>query len=339
MFSAWPAVIVATAVSLVLTPLLGRWLSSHGLVDQPGLRRSHEVPTPRGGGLAMMVAVVTALAVSPVAVDQWAPPAVFVVGLGWLGWLDDVRDRHPYVRLGIQLGLTGGALWLVGGVAAVAFLGTSLAFPLLWTALAWIAVIWLINLHNFMDGSDGLAAMQGIWSGLVLGGLLLIAGQEAVGTLGLVLAGAMAGFLVWNHPPARIFMGDAGSLVLGGAVAFMALAGAATGTVSIWLSFIVTSVFVVDATATLALRVIRGQQWYTAHRQHAYQRLIAYGWGHGRVLLLYALINGLMVLPTALVAVAYPHLDAVLAGMLALVLSGGWWIVQSATTMENEQHE
>lgn len=337
--SAWPALAVAAAFSLLLTPLLGKWLSRRGLVDQPGARRSHDAPTPRGGGLATMAAILAALALAPLPISHWWPAAIFVVGLGLLGWFDDVRDRHPMVRLGIQVVLTGGAVWLVGGVGAVTFLGVPVALPLLWSVLAWIAVIWLTNLHNFMDGADGLAAMQGVWSGLMLGGLLLTSGQDTAGTLGLALAGAMAGFLVWNRPPARIFMGDAGSMALGAAVAFMALVGAASGTVSIWLSFIVTSVFVVDATATLVMRVGRGQRWYTPHRQHAYQRLIAVGWGHGRVLLLYALINGLIVLPTALIAAAYPELDVVLAAMLALVLSGGWWIVQSATTTESEQHE
>jgi Fuc2NAc and GlcNAc transferase len=332
----WMAPLIAAVAAVILTPMLRRWLLHCNLVDLPGERRSHSMPTPRGGGLAVIVAMILAIVVcGPV---WWS--GLFLLGLlGMLGWVEDRHEIDPAIRLMAQGVFAVLALWLIGGVATVDILGYTVRVPWLWTLLSGIAVVWLINLHNFMDGSDGLAAMQGIWSGLAMGLLMVHDGLVAPAVLALAMAGGFAGFLVWNCPPARIFMGDAGSLALGGGVAILALIGAASGAVSVWVSLIVTSLFVVDATATLVMRVIQGEQWYTAHRQHAYQCLITAGWGHGHVLTLYAAINLLVVLPVAILATAHPHLEAVLAFALAGLLAGGWWVIQSATTTENQRHE
>lgn len=334
----WLVPVCAAVCAAVLTPLVRRWLVRRNLVDLPDPRRLHTVPTPRGGGIAVIVAIIVTIVVAAFP-GQWWFALTFLTVLGVLGWIDDRFDLLPILRLGVQTILAVLALWHVGAIDTVAIVGHAVSAPWLWTPLALIAAIWLFNLHNFMDGSDGLAAMQGVWSGLAMGVLLLDGEVAGAGVFGLAVAGAFGGFLVWNRPPARIFMGDVGSLALGGSFAFLALAGAATGAVSIWISFMVSSVFVVDATATLLVRAWRGERWYTAHRQHAYQRLIASGWSHAGVLLLYAAINVGVVLPGVVISVVYPQLDALVAAGIALLLTGGWWLAQSATITENERHE
>ncbi len=333
----WLSLPVAFILACALTPLLRHWLLRKNLVDLPGDRRSHTVPTPRGGGLAIAVALL--LAVILAGDPPWWPGLLAVAVLAVLGGLDDRAELHPGVRLVVQSAVALFGLWWFGPVTLVAVVEHAFHWPWLWTPLAGIAVVWLINLHNFMDGSDGLAAMQGVWSGLGFAAVMWLHDQAAAATFALAMAGGFAGFLLWNRPPARIFMGDVGSMVLGGSVAMLALFGAVSGAVSVWGSLILTSVFVVDATATLARRVGRGERWYTAHRQHAYQRLIVAGWSHGQVLALYAVTNLLLVMPAAWAAVAYPELGAVIAIGLIVLLAGGWWVIQSATTTENQRHE
>ncbi len=331
----WAVALIAALITGLLTPFLRDWLIRRNLVDLPGARRSHSVPTPRGGGMAVVSAVIVANLVSGL---PWWPGLFLLLILGILGWVEDWHELSPLPRLAVQAVIAVLALWLIGPVTSVWIFGWMIHLPWFWTLLSGIAIVWLINLHNFMDGSDGLAAMQGFWSGLAMAGLMLRAELFIHAVFALALAGGYAGFLFWNRPPARIFMGDSGSMALGGGVALLALAGAASGEVSIWVSLIVTSLFVVDATATLARRVINGEQWYNAHRQHAYQRLIAAGWGHGSVLVLYGAINLGLVLPVTLLAIAHPQLEAMLAFILVGLLLGGWWVIQIATNRENRLH-
>lgn len=333
MAAGWSIVALAFCLSLVLTPVVRAWLRHRGLVDQPGLRRSHRTPTPRGGGLALVAAL--SLALIWAAGFDGLVAVVLVLALAAIGWLDDIHDLPVRWRLAGQLTVALLMLGYAGPIAGVALGGRILEWPWLWSALAVIAVVWLVNLHNFMDGSDGLAAMQGTWTGLVLGTLLYAGGAPVAGAAGLALAGACLGFAVWNRPPARIFMGDVGSVSLGGVVGLLALVGAASGQVSIWLSLIVCALFVVDATATLLGRAAGGARWYTAHREHAYQRLIRAGWSHGRVLVLYTMVNVVLVLPVLLLALRYPAWEAVFAGGLALVLTAAWYLVRTVTEKEN----
>lgn len=327
----WPLFAAAGLTALLVWPLRS-WLLRRELLDHPDPRRSHRLPTPRGGGLAIAAAMACVLVLA--AGGQGLPVLIALLALAGLGWLDDVRDLPVRWRLLFQLLIAVGLLLYTGPVASVSVFQIALAWPWLWSILALVAVVWLINLHNFMDGSDGLAAMQGAWSGLALGALLSGAEMPTLALTAFILAGACLGFLVWNRPPARVFMGDTGSVTVGGVIAVLALGGAADGTVSIWQSLIVCSLFVVDATATLVGRVVRGARWYTPHRDHAYQRLIGGGWGHGRVLVLYTLLNLLVVLPVLLLAIRYPFWEMALALGLIGALAWLWSAVHRATTKE-----
>lgn len=333
----WLVPAVAAGLTLILVWPLRRYLLVRNLVDLPDSRRSHAVPTPRGGGLAMAAGLGLAGLFLVLRYGQgWSLLLLFML-LSGLGWLDDRHDLNVVWRLLVQLAIASFAVISVGVPAVIEFGPLSVASGPLLTMLAIVAVVWLINLHNFMDGSDGLAAGQGIWSGLAFGLAFSLSQAWFEALVAFSLTGACLGFLYWNRPPARVFMGDSGSLLLGGSVAWLALSGAASGTVGVLTSAIICSLFVVDASATLLRRMMAGQRWYNPHRSHAYQRLITSGWSHGRVLALYGLINGLIVLPMFLIGLFHPELEFWLTMLLAGLLIAGWGCLQSKADGDEEK--
>lgn len=261
----------------------GAWLAiryarRRALLDHPGERRSHAVPTPRGGGVAIAVALLVATTWL-----AWRLPgdaamlAGFGIGLALVslvGWMDDHRPLSPALRLGVH-GASGalfaaGTWWQTGDPAS--------------SATAFIAPVVLVNVWNFMDGIDGLAATQAILVASVAAALAGPAGAA----LGVALAAATLGFLPWNFPRARVFLGDVGSgalgFALGGLVAF---AVSAQGPRALALCLLPLSAFMLDAGLTLARRVLRRERWWQPHVSHAYQRA-ARAHGHVRVTSAYA---------------------------------------------------
>lgn len=275
--------LLASAAIAALGARVARWHAlRHQLLDQPGERRSHKVPTPRGGGLGIALAWGLAWLLAPWLLPVPGTLAIAVLAglllVAGAGFIDDHRSLSAWWRLAAHL--VAGALL----AAALAFNG---AEP--WEVLfALVAVPTLVNVWNFMDGIDGLAASQAI---LVSLALALLAGvATALALLPLVLAAACIGFLPMNFPRARIFLGDVGSGTLGYAVAVSAslLAWAdQAGAAILPVLLLPLSAFLVDATLTLARRIVRGEKWWTPHVQHSYQQL-AFSFGdHRPVTLLY----------------------------------------------------
>ena len=172
-----------------------------------------------------------------------------------------------------------------------------------------------------------MAGFQGVFAGLVMTVLFIRGDQYAMAVLSLAVAASCAGFLPLNFPQARIFMGDVASVPLGFIFASMAVYGLHTGVISLALSVLIMSVFIVDATLTLLARVFAGERWYTAHNQHVYQRLIAEGWSHSRVLVIYQVINVILVLPAIVLAAMYTQYVIVTVGLTLLILGAGWYTV------------
>lgn len=325
-------------LALLLMPLVRRYALYRGLIDRPEARRSHARPTPRGGGIAMGAALVPALAwaLAPSGLPVYAPPLLLIF---LLGLVDDHRAVPVRVRLACQ---SVAALWLVaglGGVSGVDIAGFRLEAPWLWSPLAVVAVVWLVNLHNFMDGANGIAAGQGIFVGLVYGGLCTAGAEPGMAVVAFGLAAVCLAFLPWNLLGRGFFMGDSGSMLVGLVVALLAVTGAIGGVVSIWQSLLLSAVFVVDATTTLVIRLRAGQRWYTPHRHHAYQRLVAAGIPHAGVAILYAAVNILVVLPAVMVSVAAPRLDIVLAAMVCAILVAGYRLACRFTDIKVEQKQ
>lgn len=277
--------LAAVALAAAAGAWLARWHAlRRGLLDLPGERRSHAVPTPRGGGIGIVLAWSMACAVLGMRGVLPLPVAVAAAGgmllVGGIGYIDDHRPLSPWFRLAVHV-LAGACL---GAGVLLAAGGPWLAL----LALASVAV--LVNVWNFMDGIDGLATSQAALAALGLG--LLSPGNAQVVLPALLLAAACLGFLPFNFPKARIFLGDVGSGALGFALAALVvllLAGAETGEAPglLLLAFLPLSAFLVDASLTLLGRMLRRERWWTAHVEHAYQRLVARGGSHAPVTIAY----------------------------------------------------
>jgi Fuc2NAc and GlcNAc transferase len=276
---------------------------------------------PRGGGVAIVIPTMLVLPVLG-ALKMAAWPLVWgLVGGGALvaviGYLDDRLHVPPGWRLaGHFVAATWLLVWL-GGAPPVPVFGSLLELGWVGAGLAALYLVWMLNLTNFMDGIDGIAAVETIT--VCLGGALLYASAGLAASecaLPLVLASGAAGFLLWNWPPARIFMGDAGSGFLGLMLAAFSLrAGYASPNLS-WSWVILLGVFIVDATVTLVRRVVRGEKFYEAHRSHAYQHA-ARRWGaHKPVTMVAGAINLCWLLPISLLVAR-----GMLAGLLGVVVA------------------
>ncbi len=259
------------------------------ILDHPNSRSLHESATPRGGGLAIFVAVVIsgtiAAALYGTSSDLlWLGiAALMIAGVSFL-------DDWLTINLGYRIAVHFFAAYLIirEGLAleSLALPGVVWPFPEpVATAFSLLFVVWMVNLYNFMDGMDGFAAgmaVMGFGSFALLG---WFAGDTRFMALNLIIAAAAAGFLVFNFPPAKIFMGDLGSSLLGFLAAAFALWAERDGLFPLWVSVLIFSPFIVDATITLLRRILRREKFWQAHKTHYYQRLVQLGWGHRRTVL------------------------------------------------------
>lgn len=286
-----------------------RAIHNHRL-DYPNHRSSHSVPTPTGGGMAIVVTFLLALIYF--AVFSNLKTSIFTAFMGGgvlvavIGYLDDLRDIPVSVRLpGHFLAAIWATVWL-GGVPTLDLGFAALNLGWFGYIISVLGLVWLLNLYNFMDGIDGLSASEAVFVAGFGGILLLADGVDAVGWSALALAAAAAGFLFWNWPKAKIFMGDVGSGFLGYVFGIFVITCADQPGVSMWVWLLLLSVFIVDATITLLRRLTRGEKVYEAHRSHAYQHAATLLNSHLRVTLGIIGINVAFVTPLALLAWQFP---------------------------------
>jgi Fuc2NAc and GlcNAc transferase len=310
---------LACAVALLswlLTGALRRYALAQRLLDHPNERSSHTVPTPRGGGVAIVVAfcagVLLLLATSHVQPrGAWA---ILGAGLGVaiVGFVDDHRHIAARWRLLAHFVAAAWALVWLGGLPALPLAGTAIDLGAIGSALAAVLLVWLLNLYNFMDGIDGIAGTEAITVAAPGAALWWLATGSAEALVPLLLAAAAFGFLLWNLPPARIFMGDAGSGFLGLVFGVLAVWSAHQQPQLFWTWLVLRGVFVVDATVTLLRRLWRRERVYQAHRSHAYQYAARVHGGHRPVTLAVAAINLLWLAPLAAL-IALGAIDGLLA--------------------------
>jgi Fuc2NAc and GlcNAc transferase len=277
----------ALAAGWAGTGLVRRYALEKNVLDVPNDRSSHRVPTPRGGGMAIVLAALAAVAALT---GMGLLPARVGAALGGgglmvaaIGWKDDHGGVSAPARALVHFAAAAWAVGWLGGLPSIGVGVGTIALGPFGAALAVLGIVWMTNLYNFMDGIDGIAGGEAVTTGLVGGGLLLAAGQPGLAAAALALAGAGAGFLVWNWHPARIFMGDVGSGFLGFAFATLAVASERAGAVPLLAWVLLLGAFVFDATATLLRRARAGERWHQAHRSHAYQRAVQAGHSHARV--------------------------------------------------------
>jgi len=311
--------LLISTLSAFLTGMVRRYALARSLLDVPNARSSHSVPTPRGGGVAIVVSALLGLPVlSAAGVLSW--PALWaLLGAGGfialVGFLDDHGHIAARWRLLAHFVAAFWALAWLGAPPLVLF-GAETDLGWIGFGLAAVYLVWLLNLYNFMDGIDGIASVEAIC--VCAGGALLylVAGHAGPAMAPLVIGAAAAGFLFWNFPPAKIFMGDAGSGFLGIVLGVMSLHAAWASPQLFWSWVILLGVFVVDATFTLLRRLLRGDKVYEAHRSHAYQHASRRFGRHLPVTLAVAVIDLLWLLPIAL-WVGVGGLDGLLGVVLA----------------------
>jgi len=272
------------------------WLTRKNVLDHPNERSSHSEPTPRGGGLAILAAVLPALIVVHFSIpgqnNSIITLVVLTAVLGLVSWVDDTRNLKPAVRLVAQISTVLLAILFssINPIPALQFLPSVLQIAII--VLGWV---WFINLFNFMDGIDGLAAVEtiSISAGAVLIGTFQGEPDAALILPGLILMAASLGFFIWNWAPAKIFLGDVGSVTLGFLLGWLLLIMAAKGFLA--AAIILPLYFIVDATWTLFARIIRREKIWVAHSQHFYQRAVKRGLSHGRVTFAVFVLNALLI--------------------------------------------
>lgn len=303
------------------------------LLDHPTDRSLHISPTPRTGGLAILGSVAAGLLLSwmlewfggglwRLELGAQTDAGLWIMGtalvIGAVSFWDDRAGLPPGVRFGVHGVAAGGVAWGAGLTV------TAIPIPLLGIlSLGWMAIpftilclMWMTNLYNFMDGMDGFAGGMTVLGFGLLSFVAWTGGHQAIAILSLLVVGAAGGFLSYNMPPARIFMGDIGSVSLGFLAGAFAVMGIHDGLFDMWVPLLIFSPFIVDATATLIRRLLRREKVWQAHREHYYQRLVLAGWGHRKTVLAeYAIM-----LACGLSAVVYGYAGE--AGRLAIL--AGW---------------
>lgn len=320
-------------MSVVITAIVLQLASRAKLIAVPVDRSSHNSPTPVGGGLAIVGAYLAGLLfllwTGIVSASELEVLAVSLA-VAMVGLIDDRRHVDFRLRLIVQFAAVFVAMVWIGGIPHPATFGIFTGgSAVVWIVLA-LTLLWMTNLYNFMDGIDGFAGVQTFFVGLAAAGLLIHGEDYGLALLCLFLAAGATGFLVWNWPPARIFMGDVGSGFIGFTLGVVAILSIMHESMSLWSWLLLMGCFIVDATLTLLRRIVAGQRWYEAHCSHAFQKAARKLGSHQRVTVGLLLINVIWLLPMATLATIHPEYGVYLAvigliplGILALWLGAG----------------
>ncbi len=297
-------------VAVVLTLLVRILAIQTQTLAHPTQRSSHTVPTPVGGGVAIVVCYIVVLAILASSRD-FPPPEIVVLAAGLpvaiVGLVDDRVHLSARLRIAIQVICALFAVMYAGAIPPL--LIGELEFHgliFVWVILP-LALVWMSNLYNFMDGIDGIAGMEAAFVSFAAAAFLFANGDVLLGLLCLGLFSGAAGFLVWNWPPAKIFMGDVGSGFLGLTFAAIALLSHVHGSMSLWSWLLLLACFITDASVTLVRRIMKGNAFYEAHRQHAYQHASRSSGSHLKVTLAVFAINVFWLLPLAWLATLHPE--------------------------------
>lgn len=297
--------VAAFFLSMLITEAVRRLAQKMALIDIPVDRSLHSVPTPRGGGLGIALSVILVgtlwFTIVPTSNDA-VPVILFSTMAALLGFWDDRRPLSAKFRLTVQFGLA--VLLLIAFYvqfppdAFNSIFGVELPLAITLPILT-LAMVWITNLYNFMDGSDGLAASQAVTVFVSLALLCFLNDEPEVAVTSTLVAAASLGFLTRNWPPAKIFMGDVGSIFLGYISSATIIWVSLRGEINFYAAICLHGAFIVDATVTLITRYRLGKVTHQAHRTHAYQRWIQSGKSHKFIALSYSLVNLFWLLPFA----------------------------------------
>lgn len=308
------------------------WLmrSRKSMLDMPNARSLHSTPTPRSGGLAILAGIVVGVTIHDCAIERGQAVGTALGVLVVVSLLDDVRGTPVFLRLAVHFLSAAIALAVVFDSHMFSTGIDSIASILTWIG-ALLFLVWMINLYNFMDGMDGFAGGMAVIGFGAFGYLGWLADSPSFMVLSIIVAAAAAGFLLFNFPPARIFMGDTGSSVLGFLVGVFILWAHQFGLFPLWIGVLVFSPFIADATVTLLRRVLSAERVWEAHKTHYYQRLVQLGWGHRKTVLVEYGVMCLAALGAVVATRSSPLVQWLLIGLFAVLYSAAAVII---TTIE-----
>ncbi|MEA3809193.1 Undecaprenyl-phosphate N-acetylglucosaminyl 1-phosphate transferase [Enterobacter hormaechei] len=317
-------VIFAFLATCALTWGLRGYAIKHNVIDRPNQRSSHSVPTPRGGGVAIVLTLLVALVwfyfSRVLTLDSFL--GLFIPGgiVAIIGFLDDHGHIAARWRLLMHFLASAIGMYFLGNFPVITLFGFELSLSWIGMILGCVYLVWMLNLYNFMDGINGLASAEAITFAACSAVLIAINGYidapESIYPLTLALIGAAAGFIVWNFPKAKIFMGDAGSGFLGITIGLMILHIGKVDTHFFIAELCLLGVFIVDATTTLLRRVVGGKKVYEAHASHSYQILARKYGSHVPVTLMAIAVNVLWLFPIAFL-IASAKIDGVVGLIVA----------------------
>ena len=326
-WSIWFA--TALVASAVLTRRMIAWAGACGMIDTPNARSSHAHPTPRGGGLAIVIVVILAATLAVVLHPESLWPVVGVaVGallVAAVSWMDDIRSLKNSIRLTVHSIAAIGATALLGPVTQVE-LGSLATIDL--GLAAWpLTLLWIVgltNAFNFMDGIDGIAGVTAVAAGLAIAAAAGFFHAAAIAGISAALAAAALGFLSCNWPPAKIFMGDVGSAFCGFLLAVLPLAVPDQVPQTLPIAVVALWPFIFDTAYTIVRRLRKRENIFESHRSHLYQRLTIAGWSHRTVSSLYGCLAALSA-GVAVVPLFYPAARATAdwAGLSVIVMGAG----------------
>ena len=311
--------------SWMLTGVIRQYATRRNMLDIPNARSSHASPTPRGGGAGIVAtfSAVLLLLASNGQLDVKTGLLLLLSGgiVAAIGFLDDTRSLPASTRLVAHAFAAGIFVVLIGKVPQSLLGDFELHYQAIGALVAILALTWSTNLFNFMDGIDGIAASEAAFIAGTAAWINSQAGEPGLTLALLSLCAASLGFLVWNWPPARIFLGDVGSGFLGIMLPMLEFTASERAAIPVEVWAILGGLFLVDATVTLLRRAMRGERWFDAHRMHGYQHLARRWHGHLPVTLLFSAINCIWLLPWACYAAKIPAhaMLALVAALLPLV--------------------
>lgn len=310
----------AFLLTACLTGVTRSFARRSGILDIPNQRSSHQRATPRGGGLAVVVvvqcAVIALFAVNDLPANLFVALIVGGTMVAAVGFIDDIFGLAATWRFLVHGVAASVAVLVLDGPGDVQVGTTVINLGWAGIAIAVLLVVWLVNLFNFMDGIDGIAGVEAIFVVGSAAAMLTLSDGGYIVVLLTVFFAALSGFLLWNWPPARIFMGDVGSGYIGFVIAACAIYTSSLQLLPPWTWLILSGVFVVDATFTLITRMILGEAWYSAHNNHAYQKASRQLQGHRPVTISVLCINLAWLLPIGWFATMRPEF--------------GWWLTAVA---------
>jgi len=318
----WLSSFFTLLISYVLTWVIRKYAHTNHLIDIPNHRSSHVLPTPRGGGLAFVISfmLLVSLAFFCQKLNYVTFCSLIIPGalVAFIGFMDDRGNVSAKNRLIVHFLAAGLAVYFIGGMPSLFLFNWQIPSGIIINALVVIYLVWLLNLYNFMDGIDGLAASEAVFVCFSAAFIYYLQGHFDAALLPIILGSSAAGFLIWNFPPARIFMGDAGSGFLGIILGVFSVQSAIINPQYFWCWLVLLGVFIIDATATLLQRAINKEKLTDAHCSHAYQKASRYYGKHLTVTVAITLINLLWLLPLALL-IAFQFINGIMGLLIAYI--------------------